>query len=86
MDIIFKHWNYLLNDDSEDIESIQDCLKRASLFLKQVKETYKNKKILIVSHGSFIKALHYNIVGYDKTTDFLIFRPENGSVYEYEME
>lgn len=74
-----------LNDTEGNIESIRDCLNRAKKFLDDIKVSYPNKTILIVSHGSFIKALHYNIVGYDENTDFLSFRPENATLYCYEI-
>lgn len=82
-DLIKKQWNYKLNDSSNNIESIQDCLERANKFLKKLKEKYENKTILIVSHGSFIKALHFNLIGYDENTDFLSFDPKNTTLYTY---
>ena len=62
-DLIQKQWDYNLNDKSCNIESIKECLNRAKVFLDKVKKEYPNKTILIVSHGSFIKALHFNIIG-----------------------
>jgi len=85
-DLILSQWNYKLNDSSNNIESIQDCLLRANKFLKKIKEEYPNKSILIVSHGSFIKALHFNIIGYDENTDFLSFDPKNTILYEYDYK
>jgi len=85
-DLIALQWNYKLNDSTNNIESIQDCLRRAQVFLEEIKEKYPNKSILIVSHGSFIKALHFNIIGYDKNTDFLSFSPQNTTLYEYDYE
>lgn len=85
-DLIAKQWDYKINDSDEDIETIQDCLKRAGEFLNKINKEYKNKNILIVSHGSFIKTLHFNLVGYDENTDFLSFNPKNAVVYEYETE
>lgn len=85
-DLIEKQWNYKLNDTSENIESIQDCLKRAKEFLDKINNTYQNKNILVVSHGSFIKTLHFNLIGYDENTDFLSFSPKNAVVYEYAMK
>ena len=82
-DLIEKHWNYALNYSSYGIETIRDCLKRASIFLDKIKDNYDNKNILIVTHGGFLKALHYNIIGYDDKTDFLSFNPENTKIYEY---
>ncbi len=84
-DLIEKQWNYKLNDNSHNIESLQDCLLRAKKFLDKIKREYPNKNILIISHGSFIKTLHFNLVGYDENTDFLSFNPKNSVLYEYEM-
>lgn len=84
-ELIGKHWDYRLNDSSNGIESIKDCLDRAKIFLDKIKKEYSNKNILIVSHGGFIKALHFNLVGYDKNTNFTSFRPENATLYEFNI-
>ena len=83
-DLIQKQWDYNLNDKSGNIENIKECLNRAKVFLDKLKKDYPNKTILIISHGSFIKALHFNIIGYDENTDFLSFRHANTRVYEYD--
>lgn len=82
-DLIENQWNYKLNDSSNNIENIEACLIRAKTFLDKIKKEYPNKTILIVSHGSLIKCLHYNIIGYSQNTDFLSFNPKNTTVYEY---
>ena len=41
---------------------------------------------MVVSHGRFIKALHFNLVGYDENTDFLSFNPKNTTLYTYDYE
>jgi len=82
-DLIETQWDYKLNDSSNNIESLQDCLERANQFLRKIKNKYQNKTILIVSHGSFIKSLHFNLVGYDENTDFLSFNPKNTTLYTY---
>ena len=78
-----KHWNYKLNDSSNNIENISELLNRAKIFLNKVKEKYPDKNILIVSHACIIKAIHFNLVGYDENTDFLSFYPKNTTIYEY---
>lgn len=85
-DLIASQWDYELNDSSHNIESIQKCLLRANKFLNKIKERYDNKTILIVTHGSFMKALHFNLVGYDNNTDFLSFNPKNTTLYEYDLK
>lgn len=84
-DLIGKHWDYKLNDSSNGIESIKDCLDRAKIFLDKIKKEYPNKNILIVSHAGFIKTLHFNLIGYDENTDFLKFNPKNTTLYEYDF-
>ncbi len=85
-DLIADQWNYKLNDSTNGIEPIHDCLDRAKKFLNNINKKYSNKNILIVSHGSFIKALHFNLTGYNEDTDFLSFNPQNAVVYEYELD
>lgn len=80
-DLIGKQWDYRLNDSENEIESIQDCLKRAQQFIDKINKEYKDKNILIVSHGGFIKALHFCLEGYNENTDFLSFNPKNAVVY-----
>lgn len=82
---IKKQWDYKLNDSSNNIEPICNCMNRAKKFLNKVRMEYSNKNILIISHGGFIKMLHYNLIGYDASTDFLSFSPQNAVVYEYEL-
>lgn len=82
-DLISEMWNYNFDNTKYNIESLKDCLIRANIFLEKLKENYDNKNVLIVSHGAFIKCLHFVINGFDENTDFLSFNPENTKVYEY---
>ena len=43
------------------------------------------KTVLIVSHAATIRAINYNITGYDSNTNFLVFNPTHGEIYEYEI-
>lgn len=83
-DFISLLWDYKVNYHDHNVESIKECLERADKFLKKIKK-YKGKNILIVSHVSFIKALHYNLIGYNENTDFLSFNSSNSELYEYEI-
>lgn len=85
-DLIKQHWDYKLNDNSHNIESAKDCLSRAKQFINKIRKEYPNKTILIISHGSFMKALHFNLIGYDESTDFLSFKPLNATIYEYTID
>lgn len=83
---VYYFWDYNLNYCEKGVESLQCSLKRAGEFLKKIKQKYNNKTILIVSHGAFIKALHFNLIGYDENTDFLSFDPQNTHPYYYTLK
>lgn len=85
-DLIGQMWDYNIDNSEYNIESLKDCLIRANIFLEKIKENYNDKTVLIVSHGAFIKCLHFAINGYDKNTDFLSFNPKNTTIYEYVIE
>ena len=85
-DLIGQMWDYNIDNSEYNIESLKDCLIRANIFLEKIKENYNGKTILIVSHGAFIKCLHFAINGFDKNTDFLSFNPKNTTIYEYVIE
>lgn len=76
-------WNYKINYGKNGVESIKDCLKRAENIIKKIKENYDGKTVLLVTHGAFMKALKYNLEGYDEHTDFLVELPKNTTLYEY---
>ena len=84
-DFFDKYWYYALNSSDNDVESIKTCLERARIFLEKIKKQYDNKTILIVTHGGFIKALYYNIIGYNIETDFNSFYATNTTIYEFEI-
>lgn len=42
-------------------------------------------RILVVAHGTLLKTLHYNIVGYDLSTDLHGFRLDNCEMVEYDI-
>lgn len=81
-----KAWDYNLNTDlGYNIEKIKDLLKRAKDFLDDLKNKYSDKSILIVSHEAVIRAIHYNIVGYNDSTNFKEFEIDNCSLFKYNI-
>ena len=63
-------WHFGAVFEDKDYETIEQLFDRAKSFLSDLRKVKANN-VLIVSHGSFAKALHYSIVGYDKNTNFL---------------
>lgn len=81
----FDYYDYEKNSCENGVEGIRQLLDRTKEFLDKLKLKYGDKTILIVSHSATIRALHFNIIGYDEETNFLSFSPKNGEVYEYDI-
>lgn len=54
-----KYWDYNLNLDDNGIEPVQDIIKRVNSFINYLEKNYKDKNILIVTHGSIVRGLHH---------------------------
>lgn len=82
-----KHdfWDRNKNYNINGVEPVRDIMKRTKIFLDNLKEKYPDKTILLVSHSATLRALHFNIVGYDNDTYFYSFKSENGEAYEYDI-
>lgn len=87
-------WDHLGADDLSirqntniyGMEPIQAVLARAKSFLDDLKTKHgADATILVVAHGTLIKALHYNIVGYDEDTDLRGFYLGNAELAEYDI-
>ena len=79
------YWDYKLNLNDKGVESIKDLFKRCEEFLNQIKEEYKDKNLLIVSHGATIRAIHYIISSYSEEEKFLKFDVPNCCLFEYNL-
>jgi len=83
-----KYWNYKLNSGDQGVEKVRDIISRCEDFLKDLKEKYPDKNILIVSHGAVIRALHHLLVGTDfkKETDLTKLKIDNSFFQEYNVK
>ena len=52
-------WNYYSDKRIAGLETIQDLFERINLFLEDIKEKYKNKNILLVTHGGVARAIYF---------------------------
>ena len=82
---IKKFWDINYEKDANGVETPKELLARAKEFLDYLKSNYSDETILIVSHSGTIKAIHYNIVGYDDKTDFTEFYSNHNKIYEYDI-
>lgn len=78
-------WNYYINKDDYGVEPLQDLFLRTKSFLNDLKNNHKDKNILIVSHAATIRALHFNIVGFNESTNMTDFVVDNGQVFRYDF-
>ncbi len=74
------------NTDIYGIEPIRSVLARSESFLDDLKSKYgPDDAILVVAHGTLLKAMYYNIVGYDEDTDLRGFHMGNCELVEYDI-
>lgn len=82
----FDIWNDISkNIDTYGIEPVVECIERAKSFIDMISRLYDNKKILIVSHGAIMRALHYVITDDDVYINHRLFIPQNATIYEYDL-
>ncbi len=79
-------FNINTNVSTHNIEPVNDLYKRVSSILDEVKEKYKDKKVLLVTHGGTTRAIETYFLGVDKNG---IMPPEtikNCEIREYEYK
>ena len=77
-------WVFGAKFEDETFETLEQLFARAKSFIDDLK-TIKADSVLVVCHGSLAKAIHYNIVGYNKNTNFLDWFLENCSYDCYDL-
>ena len=80
-----KYWNYELNSHDEEVEPVRHLLHRTREFLIKLLKEHKEQTILIVTHGSTLRALHYNLIGYQTNEDFMKFQVKNCQIFQYKI-
>lgn len=78
-------WDFYLNKNEYGVEPLQCLFSRTKSFLEYLKKNYMDKNVLIVSHAATIRAIHFNIIGFNKNTNMLSFIPDNGKIFEYDI-
>lgn len=79
------YWNYYSKIKVEGLESIQDLFKRIKNFLDEIKEKYKNKNVLLVTHGGVARAVYFYFNELPKDGMLQEFGSSNCGIAEYEM-
>ena len=79
-------FNILTNVSTHNIETVKELYERVYSILTEVKEKYKDKKVLLVTHGGTTRAIETFFYGVDKNG---IMPPEtikNCEIREYEYK
>lgn len=79
------YWNYYSNKKIEGLETIPELFKRVSLFLDEIKEKYKDKNILIVTHGGVARGIYFYFNEIPKDGKLENFGSGNCEIKEYEL-
>ena len=77
------YWNFDNNLHDNHGESVQVLCMRVDDFLRDIKEKYPDKNILIVTHSGVARAIHYCITGIPDDGDMSIIDIPNCTVMEY---
>ena len=78
-------WNYDLNYNIPNGENLHDFEKRIIEFLKEAKQKYNEKTVLIVAHGGVAKVVKAYLSGMPESKDLSEIRIENCEIIEAEI-
>lgn len=79
-------WNYKINKQYEDAESVGETFDRVYKFLEDVKEKYSDKTLLLVTHGGITVPIRAYFEGIPEGMEVLRgLGIENCEVKEYEI-
>lgn len=77
-------WNYYPKKYLE-LESMKSVCDRVNDFIKDIKEKYHDKKILLVTHGGVTRGIYCNAYGIPEDGDLSLLNQKNCELREYEV-
>lgn len=80
-----KCWNFYINTNDNQIERVQDFMKRVSEFIEDIRIKYSDKKVLVVTHSAVLRAMHYAINGIPEDGDMSKIDIPNLRIVEYKI-
>lgn len=79
-------WNYKINKQYEDAESVGALFERVQGFLRKLKEEYQDKTVLLVTHGGVTVPIRATLEGIPEEMEVLRgLGIDNCEVKEYEL-
>lgn len=82
----YQAWWTLGKDKYQDSETIEECKTRVYDFLNEIKEKYKDKNILIVTHNGICRMIHSYFNGFPKNGRIFNTGFENAEIRIYEIK
>ena len=79
------YWNFDYNLKENHGESVQHLCMRVDDFLRDIKEKYGDKKVLVVTHSGVARAIYYCIHGIPDDGDMSIVDIPNCTIMEYHI-
>ena len=83
-DKVFKdYWN--LDAHFEGLENIDELFARVTEFIDEIKEKYKGKNLLIVTHNGVCRGIRIYFEGYPKSRDIRSLGQDNCQIRMYRV-
>lgn len=79
-------WNLNPKEDYKDAETVKNVLDRIYEFLDELKEQYKNEKILLVTHGGVSKAISCYFNGIPDDGNLEKYKHNNCEIHEFDLK
>lgn len=79
------YWNFDFNLKENHGESVQHLCMRIDDFLKEIKEKYRDKRVLVVTHSGVARAIYYVIHGIPDDGDMSTIDIPNCTIMEYNI-
>ena len=80
-----EYWNYNKNIQYEKAESVKDLYNRVATLIEELKEKYKDKNIIIVTHSGIMRVLYYYFKGIPDDGILSEITIRNCEVFEYDI-
>ncbi len=79
-------WNINPKEDYFNAETVEHVIERVSNFLNNIKEKYKDKTLVLVTHGGTLKAINCYFNGIPEDGCLEKYKFENCGIYEFELK
>lgn len=80
-----EYWNFHLNKQYKEAESVKDVYKRTKEVINLVKTKYSDKTVLLVTHSGICRMIYYYFKGIPADGNLLGYEAKTGLLEEYEL-